>query len=180
MSLVGQLMPMTTRELRCYCLPWFWERPRFWLSSRSWLTWMSLPGGGPSSPWCRVCWGRWRVSSVGTWGTRTSSCSHGYRGWQGRQLSGWRSCKKGVVTFRSIGSRINRGEFSVLFDSTLKVATKHILKLPVDFVDWAGIFFTALCLKQFFALLTIFVSWKNYLAWKPYICRLQWGNFKSF
>ena len=29
--------------------------------------------------------------------------------------------------------------------------------LPVDFVDWAGIFFTALCLKQFFALLTIFL-----------------------
>ena len=86
------------KKLWCSCLPWFWERPRFWLSSRSWLTWMSLPGGVPSSPWCRVCWGRWRVSSVGTWGTRTSSCSHGYRGWQGRQLSGWRSCNKGVVT----------------------------------------------------------------------------------
>ena len=30
-------------------------------------------------------------------------------------------------------------------------------KLPVDFIDWAGIFFMALCLKQFFALLTIFL-----------------------
>ena len=29
--------------------------------------------------------------------------------------------------------------------------------LPVDFVDWAGKFFTALCLKQFFALLTIYL-----------------------
>ena len=29
--------------------------------------------------------------------------------------------------------------------------------VPVDFVDWAGKFFTALCLKQFFALLTIFL-----------------------
>ena len=36
------------------------------------------------------------------------------------------------------------------------------LTIPVDFVDWAGKFFTALCLKQFFALLTFFYFKKLY------------------